>query len=638
MTSRAEQKIEDEAAFERPIAAVDPATLNRLILKSAIEYAILTLDADGLVTSWNEGAERILGWMEEEIVGRSADVFFTPEDIANDRPEIEMRIADEKGRAEDMRWHMRKDGKRFWATGLIMPLDTISEPGRREAPKGYVKIFRDRTSQHETDRRVRDLENRAAFALRSSGAIGVWDYDVAADTVVADAPCAILFGVDPDKARVGAEAEEFFAGVHREDRDRVRDRLRTAVETKGVFDETYRLAVPTRRPRWVQGRGTVHEGGDGRSVSIPGIVIDVTEQRSELAHQSALLALGDRLRDIDDATRIAAVASELLARTLNATRAGHGYLDETGEYIDIAADWTADGMESLTGRLRFPDFGTFTEALRRGETVVMEDARTHAGVADPAPLEDIRIRALLNVPLMERGRLKAVLFVNDSEPRQWTQGELRFVRGMFDRTYAAIERARFQDQRDVMTRELAHRMKNMLSIAQSVATQSLRHAKTLEDGRAMIAGRLSALSRAQDILTVENHAGAPIETVVHDALAAHDPEEGRIRVSGPSLLLQAQQVLGLSLALHELGTNASKYGALSTSAGTVDVFWKVDGDRFSFAWTELGGPKPDAADAGDSGFGSTILNRVTGQYFNGTSEMILAPEGLTFTIQGRLDG
>ena len=94
-------------------------------------------------------------------------------------------------------------------------------------------------------------------------------------------------------------------------------------------------------------------------------------------------------------------------------------------------------------------------------------------------------------------------------------------------------------------------------------------------------------------------------------------------------------MLGLSLALHELGTNASKYGALSTQAGTVDIAWTLDGERFTFAWTERGGPAPDPS--GSAGFGSTILNRITGQYFSGSSEMTLAPEGLTFTIQGRLD-
>ena len=124
------------------------------IFDSAVDFAIITTDRSGLVTAWNPGAERILGWSVEEMLGRPAATFFTPEDRAVDRPGTEMRCALEAGRSADERWHLRKDGSRFWASGELMPLR--SPDG---ANLGFLKILRDRTeataSEDET-RRVRD--------------------------------------------------------------------------------------------------------------------------------------------------------------------------------------------------------------------------------------------------------------------------------------------------------------------------------------------------------------------------------------------------------------------------------------------------------------------------------------------------
>ena len=115
---------------------------NTAILESALDYAIVSLDLAGMVTSWSPGAERILGWDEAEMRGKPAHVFFTDEDVANAVPEQEMASALLSGRGADERWHVRKDGSRFWANGEMMPLR--DEQGRHE---GFLKILRDRTEQ-----------------------------------------------------------------------------------------------------------------------------------------------------------------------------------------------------------------------------------------------------------------------------------------------------------------------------------------------------------------------------------------------------------------------------------------------------------------------------------------------------------
>jgi PAS domain S-box-containing protein len=116
----------------------------RLILESTTGYGILTIDLEGRITLWNPGAERLTGWSEDEVLGKPADFFYTPEERAQGIPEREMLRAAENGRAVDDRQHLRKDGSRFFASGLMMPL---RNGGGRLL--GYLKVLRDRTLEHQ---------------------------------------------------------------------------------------------------------------------------------------------------------------------------------------------------------------------------------------------------------------------------------------------------------------------------------------------------------------------------------------------------------------------------------------------------------------------------------------------------------
>lgn len=153
-------------------STLDSDDLLRLVFESATDFAIFTLDPNGIVTSWNPGAERLLGFSEAEIVGQSADVIFPPEEGGSNAGEEERRNAVIHGRAEDERWQMRKDGSRFWASGLLMTL--------ADQDHGFVKILRDRTDQHRIEDRIRESEElfralatnipQLVFRCRDSGA------------------------------------------------------------------------------------------------------------------------------------------------------------------------------------------------------------------------------------------------------------------------------------------------------------------------------------------------------------------------------------------------------------------------------------------------------------------------------------
>lgn len=121
----------------------------RLMVESAKEYAIFTLDLQGTISSWNSGAERLLGYTETEALGCSGRMIFTPEDKELQKPEQEMQLALEEGRGENERWHVRSDGSRFWGSGLMMPL--LSETGNVQ---GFIKIMQDKTAQQQADMRL----------------------------------------------------------------------------------------------------------------------------------------------------------------------------------------------------------------------------------------------------------------------------------------------------------------------------------------------------------------------------------------------------------------------------------------------------------------------------------------------------
>lgn len=145
----------------------------RLMIESAVDYAIFTIDAGGRIDSWNTGAARLFGYTEEEAVGASAEILFTPEDRARGAPAGEMRQAREHGRAADERWHVRKDGSRLYVSGTLTSLRD-----RHGALVAYVKIARDLTerkrleetlqrTQEELERRVADRTRDLAAANRS---------------------------------------------------------------------------------------------------------------------------------------------------------------------------------------------------------------------------------------------------------------------------------------------------------------------------------------------------------------------------------------------------------------------------------------------------------------------------------------
>ena len=439
-------------------AAARAETLRRAILESSTDYAIISTDGKGLITTWNTGAERVLGWDEADVLGRHASLVFTPEDIESGVPDQEMSIALNTGGAEDERLHQRRDGSRFWANASTAPLRT-----QDGLTLGFLKILRDRTAEHA----AREALERSERQLRL--------------------------------------------------------------------------------------------------------------ERSTLEAIFTIAPVGLSLADADDGRSI--LVNDELRRILGRDIAGQDW----ERYADAGA-FRADGSPYAVG-----DYPS-VRALRRGESVRSEPfvvmqpggGRVRAE-ASSSPLRDGDDRVVA-----------AVTVVVDVEARE-----------------QAIE------HQQLLMSELAHRMKNTLSMVQAIVSQTLRSAPSTDAARVEIMERMGALSRAQDALARTRWISAELSDTIDAALLplALGPE--RLSVAGPPVRVGSRAALSFTLALHELATNAVKYGALSAPGGRVEIGWSVgpppqgsaSGEVLTFTWSERGGP--EVGPPMRKGFGSRLIASVS---------------------------
>ncbi|PIK73088.1 histidine kinase, partial [Methylobacterium frigidaeris] len=218
-----------------------------------------------------------------------------------------------------------------------------------------------------------------------------------------------------------------------------------------------------------------------------------------------------------------------------------------------------------------------------------------------------------------------------------TEGKaVRMIGAMLDIT----ERKRAEEHQRLLTGELQHRVKNTLAMVQAIASQTLRGATDINEVREAFAARLISLGRAHDILTQASWTAAPIVEVIEGALSVHrQSEPSRLRISGPNVLLAARAALALALALHELATNAAKYGALSNESGVVELRWHVvhegDAPRFCLTWSEHGGP-PILIQPTRRGFGSRLIERSFAAEVGGEVKLTYAPTGLVCRLEAPL--
>ncbi|MBR0900818.1 GAF domain-containing protein [Bradyrhizobium tropiciagri] len=331
---------------------------------------------------------------------------------------------------------------------------------------------------------------------------------------------------------------------------------------------------------------------------------DVTDRRRAEVQRDALLSIGDRLRSLDKVPDTTAAASEIIGNALNAIRAGFGRVDAAREYITIEKDWSAEGFASLAGRHLLSDFGNLDAVISGKRPIIVSDVLSPSqSVRSRDRLTGLGVRSMAVIPIEDHDGSTALYFVHAADPRAWTDEDLAFLSNAGDRVAASVARLDAEALQHVLNLELSHRMKNTLAMVMAIARQTLRSVPDQAPIEAFSA-RLQALSSAHMALLQQRWTEAKIYEVVRSVLGAIEAID-RFDISGPAVKLGARATLSMSLLLHELSTNALKYGALSRPTGRVSVSWNVHEDQLTLRWREANGPT--VANPSVKGFGSRLI-------------------------------
>lgn len=251
------------------------------------------------------------------------------------------------------------------------------------------------------------------------------------------------------------------------------------------------------------------------------------------------------------------------------------------------------------------------ESVRRGETVTLEDhplSFSRDGAADDG------------------------CFTLSCSP---VRDEVGDVFAVFLILVETTERVRASQARGLMMAELQHRVRNILAVIRSIVSRTAETSQTVDDLSAHLDGRLAALARTQVLLTRSPGAGVDLESLVRDELLAQVANEERIAIEGPTVLLPPKAAEVMTLAVHELATNATKYGALSTGGGGIAIRWTAslrDGtDWLTFQWRESG-VQVAATAPRRSGFGAVLIEQRVPYELMGAGALTFAPGGIQCEI------
>lgn len=333
----------------------------------------------------------------------------------------------------------------------------------------------------------------------------------------------------------------------------------------------------------------------------PGVALDVTGKRWP---ESRMRIDGDYLRRLTDALPV------LIA-----------YVDREQRYRfnnKYYEDWFGRSRDEVTGR--------HVRDILGEEAYAVREAAIRAALAGEHVVFDAFI------PHREDGRREVEM---QYIPRRGADGT---VDGFFVIAFDVTARKRSEEHLRLLNDELNHRVKNLLATVQSIAWQTLRDAETLPHAREAFTSRLMVMAKAHDLLTLRNWAGAGLAEVVSLTVQTYQDANRRFRAEGPDIRLSSKTALSVSMALHELATNAVKYGALSNEEGRVDISWRIveeaGGRGLRLRWRESGGPPVSAPER--TGFGSRLIERGLSAELGGSAVIVYDPSGLVCTVEAPL--
>jgi PAS domain S-box-containing protein len=592
--------------------------------------AIISKDLNGVIMTWNEGARRLFGWSAEEAVGQSI-MMIIPPDHQDEEPEILTRLRRGERIEHFETVRQRKDGSRV---DLSLTISPVRDGEGRVI--GASKIARDITERKQTQEALarRLAEQAALYRLterlhraRSAEELHAAGLDAIVDALGCDRASILLLDEEgmmrfvawrglSDGYRPAVEGHSpWVCDVNDPDPVFVGDAMRAdlpqsleeVVKGEGIGALGFIPLVTGGRliGKFMAYYNAPHEFTEAET----GIALTIARQLGftvqRMRTEQARLDMQEQLRQ----------SERRLQMALEAGRMGAWEWDiKSGRVI-----WSP-GVEELHGLEPGAFGGTFEEFQRY----------VHP---DDAAMVEKRIRKALKT--LDDYHVVYRIRRPDGVER-WVEGFGKFVvEGGEPVQLAGVcmdvtERKESELQRSLLVAELSHRVKNTLATVISVARQSFAGNADAEEAQRSFNARIRALGQTHSRLAETSWSGVGLETLLADELAPYS-SGGNVRLAGPAALLGPKQALTLGMAVHELATNAAKYGALSTSDGLVEVEWTVNADRqLRIRWRESGGPA--VSPPSRSGFGRLLIERVLAADLGGTVQTDFAKEGLTCTI------
>jgi PAS domain S-box-containing protein len=555
---------------------------------AASDDAIISLGTDFVVRTWNAGAQQMFGYAEAEARAHRLTELIIPDVDKEESATILAAVLNgETVLKELLRRH--KDGH-------LVPVEINTSPIRDCFGRviGTSVIYRDiseRRRAKETRRALADSEARFRVTFENAP-VGIASVAPDGRWLTANEAMCRLLGYPADELTTKSYRDI----LHPDDLAAAAARLEEMCLGKiERFDATDRRFLHKNGTIvWVMLTVSCVRNSDGAIDYFAVVVEDITARKqaeeelrkSEERFRSSVLLSPLPTLLYDDREQILALSQSWLE--------GSSYVADELRHIE---DWTARAYGERSGQ-------------------VLEYIRRIIRTEPQAQLCEMTIRT-------KDGRERLWTFVCSALGTQ-SDGRRLFLCVAQDVT----DRKAYEDQILFLMHEVNHRAKNMLSLVQAVARQTA--AREPEDFIGRFNERIQALAANQDLLVRNDWQGVYVEDLVRAQLAHFADVGARIAVEGPKLHLNGSAAQALGLALHELATNAGKYGALSVAVGRVDVRWRLEDDTFMMSWTERNGPPVSPPER--SGFGSTVLDSMATLSVGGEVKLDYAPSGLTWRL------
>ena len=456
--------------------------------------------------------------------------------------------------------------------------------------------------RHVAEQALRESQERLSSALDAAGMVGTWDWYVPTDTAYCDAQLSALCSVDPQAGAEGAPLSEYFRAVHPDDLGRLEAAIERAMATGEKFSQDCRLVQRDGGVRWVIARGQCLYDPEGAPLRFPGAVVDVTECRQA---EFALKESEARLQQALTAGQV--MAFDWDPRTGRSQRS-----ENTCQILGLEVRQNADerGNEFLS-RVHPDDRASF---------------RAHVyGVCTDRPSYSTKFRFL-----RPDGR---ELWLEETAKAEFdAAGRMLRLKGL---TRDVTELKRAEEHQNLLVAELDHRVKNALACVSAMAQRSREGSSTMDEFLEVLDGRINSMANAHALLSRGRWQGVSLAELVHCELAPC-VGEGNAVVEGPEVVLAAEATQAVATVLHELVTNAAKYGALSTPRGRVSVRWDWlhNGSArqpLILEWQELGGPAVVAAMK--AGYGTSVICDLVPYELGGTVDLVFAADGVRCKLE-----